>query len=94
MTEQLNSTELKSCPTLPHPEDLSSRSYSLGNEAQDLATVEQDRGWGERNSLQTKGTMHWGWKRKWQPTPEFLPEKSYAQRSLAGYSPWGHKSQT
>ena len=31
------------------------------------------------------------WRRKWQPTPEFLPEKSYRQRSLAGYSPWGHK---
>ena len=31
------------------------------------------------------------WRRKWQPTPEFLPEKSHGQRSLAGYSPWGHK---
>ena len=30
-------------------------------------------------------------RRKWQPTPEFLPGKSYGQRSLAGYSPWGHK---
>ena len=29
------------------------------------------------------------WKKKQQPTPEFLPEKSYGQRSLAGYSPWG-----
>ena len=29
------------------------------------------------------------WKRKWQPTPVFLPEKSHGQRSLAGYSPWG-----
>ena len=28
---------------------------------------------------------------KWQPTPGFLPKKSYGQRSLAGYSPWGHK---
>ena len=27
------------------------------------------------------------WKRKWQPTPVFLPEKSHGQRSLAGYSP-------
>ena len=25
------------------------------------------------------------------PTPEFLPEESYGQRSLAGYSLWGHK---
>ena len=24
-------------------------------------------------------------------TPVFLPQKSNGQRSLAGYSPWGHK---
>ena len=27
------------------------------------------------------------WRRKWQPTPVFLPGKSHGQRSLAGYSP-------
>ena len=27
----------------------------------------------------------------WQPTPVFLPGESHAQRSLAGYSPWGRK---
>ena len=26
-----------------------------------------------------------------QPTPVFLPGKSHGQRSLVGYSPWGHK---
>ena len=31
------------------------------------------------------------WKRAWQPTPVFLPGESHGQRSLAGYSPWGHK---
>ena len=31
------------------------------------------------------------WRRKWQPTPEFLPRKSHGQRSLAGYSPGGGK---
>ena len=31
------------------------------------------------------------WRRKWQPTPVFLPEKSHGQRSLVGYSPWGRK---
>ena len=31
------------------------------------------------------------WRRKWQSTPGFLPEKSHRQRSLVGYSPWGHK---
>ena len=30
------------------------------------------------------------WK-KWQPTAVFLPGKSHGQRSLSGYSPWGHK---
>ena len=27
------------------------------------------------------------WRRKWQPIPVFLPEKSHGQRSLVGYSP-------
>ena len=31
------------------------------------------------------------WRRKWQPTPELLPEKFHGQRSLVGYGPWGHK---
>ena len=26
-----------------------------------------------------------------QPTPVSLPGKSHGQRSLVGYSPWGHK---
>ena len=28
------------------------------------------------------------WRRKWQPTPVFLPGKPHGQRSLAGYSSW------
>ena len=31
------------------------------------------------------------WRRKWQPTPVFLPGEFHGQRSLAGYSPWGCK---
>ena len=31
------------------------------------------------------------WKRKWQPTPVFLPGEPQGQKRLAGYSPWGHK---
>jgi len=30
-------------------------------------------------------------RRKWQPTPVFLPGKSHGQRSLACCSPWGRK---
>ena len=31
------------------------------------------------------------WKRNWQPTPVFLPEKFCGQRSLVGYSSLGHR---
>ena len=31
------------------------------------------------------------WRRKWQPTPVFLPGESHGQRSPAGYSPWDCK---
>ena len=31
------------------------------------------------------------WRRKWHPTPVFLPGESHGQRSLVGYSPWGLK---
>ena len=31
------------------------------------------------------------WRRKWQPTPVFLPGKFHGQSSLVGYSPWGCK---
>ena len=31
------------------------------------------------------------WRRTWQPTPVFLPGESHGQRSLVGYSPWGHQ---
>ena len=31
------------------------------------------------------------WRRKFQPSLVFLPGKSHGQRSLVGYSPWGHK---
>ena len=30
------------------------------------------------------------WRREWQSTPAF-PGKFHGQRSLVGYSPWGHK---
>ena len=30
-------------------------------------------------------------RRAWQPTPVSSPGESHGQRSLAGYSPWGHK---
>ena len=34
------------------------------------------------------------WRRKWQPTPVFLPGKPHGQRSLVGYSPWGSQKES
>ena len=31
------------------------------------------------------------WRRKWKPSPIFLPGEVHRQRSLSGYSPQGHK---
>ena len=43
----------------------------------------------ELASLETQKGKFWGpmpthWRRKWQPTPIFLPGKSYGQRNLVG----------
>ena len=31
------------------------------------------------------------WRRKWRPSPVFLPGKFQGERNLVGYSTWGHK---
>ena len=31
------------------------------------------------------------WRGAWQPTPVFFPGETHGQKSLAGYSPWGHR---
>ena len=38
-----------------------------------------------------KESILYYWRRKWQPTPVFLPGKLHGQRNLAGYSPWSFK---
>ena len=52
---------------------------------------------GKESACQCRRHRRWGfdpcvgkipWRRKWQPTPVFLPRKSHGQRSLVGYSPW------
>ena len=37
------------------------------------------------------GLGRFPWRKKWLPTPGFLPGESNGQGSLVGYSPWGHK---
>ena len=57
-------------------------SFSGGSEAKNPSAMQET-------------CVHWvrkiPQKRKWQSTPVFLPGKSHRQRSLVGYSPWGHK---
>ena len=45
---------------------------------------------GDAGSIPVSGRSLGG-KKKWQPTPVFLPGKAHGQRSLVGYSQWGHK---
>ena len=44
---------------------------------------------GDPGSIPGSGKIPW--RRKWQPTPVFLPGESHGWRSLIGYSPWGCK---
>jgi len=37
------------------------------------------------------GSARFPWRRKWQPTPVFLPGKYHGERSLAGYDSWSYK---
>ena len=49
------------------------------------------RSHGGENSNPIPGSGRSPWRRKWQPTRIFLAGESHGQRSLVGYSPWGHK---
>ena len=52
---------------------------------QSMESLRVRHDWATSLSLST--FMHW--RRKWQPTPVFLPGESHGQRSLVGCSPWG-----
>ena len=53
---------------------------------QSMGSLRVGHDWATSLSLFT--SMHW--RRKWQPTPVFLPGESHGQGSLVGCSPWGH----
>ena len=57
--------------------------------------AQQVNNWPAIQETQEMQVQSLDWKdppeKEWQPTPVFLPDKSHGQRSLAGYSPWGHK---
>ena len=50
---------------------------------------ESARNAGDWSSIPRSGRFPW--RREWQPTPVVLPGKFHGQKSLAGYSPCGHK---
>ena len=72
------------CPTLCNPMNRSTpglyAGFPSGSDSKESACSA-----GHLDSIPGSGP----WRRKWQPTPVFLPEKFYGQRSLAGYNPWG-----
>ena len=49
----------------------------------------------QMQEMQEMGGLIWvgkiPWRRKWQLMPVFWPGKPHGQRSLVGYSSWGHK---
>ena len=73
------------CKELDTTEQLSLSLHSLtGQSVKNLPAVQETQVWFLVRKI--------AWRRKWQPTPVFLPGESHRQRSLAGYSPWGYKS--
>ena len=52
---------------------------------QSMGSLRVRHNWATSLSLST--FMHW--RRKWQPTPVFLPGESHEWRSLVGFGPWG-----
>ena len=44
-----------------------------------------------RDRVSIPGLRKIPWRRKWQPTPVFLPRIFHGQRAPAGYSPRGHR---
>ena len=50
---------------------------------------ESARSAGDLHSIPGSGSIPW--RTEWQPTPVFLHGEFYGQRSLKGYSPWGHR---
>ena len=53
---------------------------------QSMGSLRVGHDWATSLSLFT--FMHW--RRKWQPTPVFLPGESQGRRGLVGYRLWGH----
>ena len=81
-------------------------SHRVGHDWSDLAAAAAATIWGFPGGSERKESacntgdpgsiLGWKdpWRKKWLPSPVFLPGEFHGQRSLAGYSPCGCKSQT
>ena len=67
----------------PSPEDLPHPGIKLR-----FSTLQADALTSEPPGKTQEGSQ---WRRKWQPTPVFLPGEFHGQRILVGYSPWGYR---
>ena len=68
-------------------------SPALNEDKSKMKEREREREKGKRSHFQVSNALFLKipQRRKWQPTPVFLPGKSHGQRSLAGYSTWGRR---
>ena len=81
MKVKCGSEVAQSCPTLSDPMDCSPPGFSIHG----LSSKESGCQCRRHRFNPWVGKIPW--RRKWQPIPVFLPEKSHGQRSLEGYSP-------
>ena len=59
------------------------KSFSGGTDGNEFAAVQKTCIWSLGQKIP--------WRRKWQPSPVFLPVKFHGRRTLVGCSPWGCK---
>ena len=66
--------------------------YGLGNSNRSSEAIYRSgMGWDMGGRFKREGIYVYIWRRKWQPTPVFLPREYHGQRKPAGYNPWAHK---
>ena len=64
--------------------------FNLGNLVE-IQAKKKKRGKETFYNKSLVGNCEIPWRRKWQPTPVFLPRESRGQRGLVGYGPWGRR---
>ena len=64
--------------------------YGSGNSNRSsVAIYRSGMGWDMGGRFKREEIYVYIWRRKWQPTPVFLPREYHGQRSPVGCCPWG-----